>query len=190
MQNPQTFRTPLLVAIVGTVAVCAVNALRAQVPDAKAPAFEVASVKPNALHSGARLHSFPGDRFEATNVPLRDLIIVAYGEPGRPLPDAQMFGGPSWIDADRFNVSAKIGTEGPKTVAQKQLMLRTLLAQRFKLAVHHETRDLPIYALVRARQNGALGRSFVTRTSIARRCWLHNPASGTAASYMRCRLAR
>jgi uncharacterized protein (TIGR03435 family) len=68
-----------------------------------------------------------------------------------------MSGGPTWIDADRFDVSAKVGAENQNTVAQKQLMLRTLLAQRFKLAVHHETRDLPMYALVRARKNGALG---------------------------------
>jgi uncharacterized protein (TIGR03435 family) len=121
------------------------------------PIFEVASVKSNALRTGIRLHSFPGDRFEATNVPVRDLIIVAYGEAGRPLPDAQMSGGPSWIDADRFDVSAKVGAGSPNAVAQKQLMLRALLTQRFKLAVHDEIKDPPIYALVRARKNGALG---------------------------------
>jgi uncharacterized protein (TIGR03435 family) len=159
-------RDPLLAAarvavIAGLIVVGVLNGplLRARSSAAQAgsPAFEVASVKPNALRSGVRLHSFPGNRFEATNVPLRDLIIVAYGEAGRPLPDAQMSGGPAWIDADRFDVSAKAGAESQTTVAQKQLMLRTLLAQRFKLAVHHERRGLPMYALVRARKDGALG---------------------------------
>src|SRR5213079_1795208 len=54
------------------------------------PACEVASVKPNTLRTGIRGHDFPGDRFEAKNVPLRDLIIVAYGEQGQPLPESQM----------------------------------------------------------------------------------------------------
>jgi len=133
--------------------------LRAQsaASDGKTPAFEVASVKPNTSRTGIRGHSFPADRFEARNVPLSDLIVVAYGEAGQPLPDAQMSGGPSWIDADRFDVSAKVGAESPNIVAQKQRMLRTLLTERFKLVVHVETRDLPVYALILARKDGVLG---------------------------------
>jgi hypothetical protein len=46
------------------------------------PAFEVASVKLNASRTGIRGQSFPGNRFEAKNVPLRDLLMLAYGEPG------------------------------------------------------------------------------------------------------------
>jgi uncharacterized protein (TIGR03435 family) len=157
MQRARTFRAAFILAMAGFVVVGATKAPRDQAPDSKGPTFEVASVKPNPSRKGVRLHSFPGDRFEATNVPLRDLIIVAYGEPGRPLPDAQMAGGPPWIDADRFNVSAKVGAESQNTVAQKQLMLQTLLAQRFELAVHHETRVGPIYALVRERKSGILG---------------------------------
>jgi uncharacterized protein (TIGR03435 family) len=161
VRNALTVRRTLFIAVAGIVAVGALNQLRlgaqAQMAGTTPLAFEVASVKPNALREGVRLHSFPGNRFEATNVPLRDLIIVAYGESGQPLPDAQMAGGPTWIDADRFDVSAKVGAESTNAVAQKQLMLRTLLVQRFKLAVHHETRDRPMYALVRARKNGSLG---------------------------------
>jgi uncharacterized protein (TIGR03435 family) len=122
-----------------------------------APTFEVASVKTNALRNGVRGHSFPGDRFVATNVPLRDLIVVAYGEAGQSLPDAQLSGGPSWIDSDRFDVSAKAAGDGTNSVAQKQLMLRALLAERFRLIVHVESRTLPIYALILARKSGALG---------------------------------
>ncbi len=68
-----------------------------------------------------------------------------------------MSGGPRWIDEDRFDVIAKVGADHPSTVAQKQLMLRTLLAQRFKLAIHHETRTLPIFELVRVRNDGTIG---------------------------------
>jgi uncharacterized protein (TIGR03435 family) len=120
------------------------------------PAFEVASVKPNVSHTGIRGHSFPGDRFEATNVPLRDLIMIAYGDAGQPLPESQI-AGPNWIDSDRFDISAKVGADRPNTVAQKQLMLRLLLTDRFKLAAHFEGRDSRAYALIAARKGGTLG---------------------------------
>jgi uncharacterized protein (TIGR03435 family) len=121
------------------------------------PTFEVASVKVNVSRTGIRGHSFPGDRFEAKNVPLRDLIMIAYGEPGQPLPESEMADGPSWIDSDRFDVSAKVGAESPNSVPQKQLMLRTLLTERFKLVTHVETKDLPVYTLVLAKRDGTLG---------------------------------
>ena len=121
------------------------------------PTFEVASVKPNTLRTGIRGHDFPGDRFEAKNVPLRDLIMIAFGEQGQPLPESQMAGGPTWLDSDRFDISAKVGSSSLNSDAEKQLMLQTLLAERFKLAVHTETKDMPIYELVLARKDGRLG---------------------------------
>src|SRR4051812_34318977 len=123
---------------------------------AQPPAVEVASVKSNASRTGIRGHDFPGNRFQAKNVPLRDLIMVAYGEPGQMLPESQV-SGPASIDADRFDISASVGAGSPNTVAQKQLMLRTLLAERFKLTAHVDTRDLPAYALAVARKDKALG---------------------------------
>jgi uncharacterized protein (TIGR03435 family) len=119
--------------------------------------FEVASVRANPLRNGIRGHSFPGDRFVATNVPLRDLIAIAYGEPGHLLPDTQLTGGPSWIASERFDVTAKVSADSPSTIAQKQLLLRTLLAERFKLAVHRETRVMPRYAMVAARSDRVVG---------------------------------
>lgn len=135
---------------------CATSTLSAQ-PRA-IPAFDVASVKSNPSRTGIRGHSFPGDRFEAKNVPLRELILVAYGEPGQLLPPVQLSGGPGWIDDDRFDISAIVGQDQSNSVAQKQLMLRSLLADRFKLVVRTETRDLPLFALVLSRQDRALGR--------------------------------
>jgi uncharacterized protein (TIGR03435 family) len=139
-----------IVAFVGGV-------LMAQTPPA-APAFEVASIKPNPSRTGIRGHSFPGDRFEARNVPTRDLIMVAFGEPGRAVPESLMSGGPSWIDTDRFDLTAKVGRESQNSVAEKQLMLRRLLAERFKLVVHVQPTNLPIYTLVLANPNGGVGR--------------------------------
>jgi uncharacterized protein (TIGR03435 family) len=159
MPNTQTLRGAFLLVTAGIVSIGVVNALRAPAPAAGTtlPTFEVASVKPNALRRGIRGHSFPADRFEASNVPLRDLIVIAYGEAGQMLPDAQLSGGPGWIDAERFDIIAKVGGDSSNSVAQKQLMLRTLLVERFKLVVHDETRDLPMYALVLAKKNGELG---------------------------------
>ena len=145
----------LLLAGVGGFAVPRVHGYAAQT-NQKAPAFEVASVKPNVSRIGIRGHSFPGDRFEARNVPLRDLVMIAYGESGQLLPESQILG-PSWIDSDRFDMSAKVGTDRPNTVAEKQLMIRTLLTDRFKLAAHFESRDSSAYALIVAKRSGPLG---------------------------------
>jgi uncharacterized protein (TIGR03435 family) len=128
-----------------------------------APAqFEVASVKPNQSPiAKTAIVTQPGGRFTATNVTLRQLILNAYD-----LQDSQVSGGPSWLASDRFDIVAKAeGAEagdpfqsgkggGP---SRGQQMLRALLAERFKLATHAEARDLPIFAMVLARGDRALG---------------------------------
>jgi len=126
-------------------------------------AFEAASIKPNNSTSPGRRFGVPGDRFIATNQTLWQLISVAYGAPGplpQSLPSYQISGGPNWIDSDRFDIEAKAsgdvvrGTEGTR---RKQLMLQTLLAERFKLALHHETKEMPVFTLVLARRDQKLG---------------------------------
>lgn len=119
--------------------------------------FDVASVRPNPSRTGIRGLSFPGNRLEAKNVPLADLILVAYGDPGQLLPESQMSGGPRWMNTDRFDVSATLGSDSGNTVAEKQRRLRSLLMERFKLRVHRETKVLPIYALTLSRKDGSLG---------------------------------
>jgi uncharacterized protein (TIGR03435 family) len=126
-------------------------------------AFEAASIKPNSSSSLVRRFGVPGDRFVATNETLWQLIAVAYGAPGllpQPLANYHISGGPKWIDSDRFDVEAKAAgnvVRGIEGTRRKQLMLQTLLADRFKLAVHHEIRDMPVYALVLARRDRRLG---------------------------------
>src|SRR5262245_22676857 len=112
------------------------------------PAFDVASVKPN--HSADKESaSFvqPGGRYTATNVTVRALVKSAYG-----LHDDQLTGGPSWVNSDRFDISAKAeGYSAPSAFRdQARLMLRPLLADRFKLILRRERRDLPVYALLKA----------------------------------------
>ncbi len=150
-----TLRSRALFLCMTSTLVCVSGVVSAQ--SQASPTFEVASVKPNPARSGIRGHSFPGDRFVAVNVPLRDLIVIAYGEPGQLLPDAQLAGGPAWIDSERFDINSKASADSPRSVAQKQQMLRRLLADRFKLVVHVERRTLSSYALVLARRDGALG---------------------------------
>jgi uncharacterized protein (TIGR03435 family) len=92
----------------------------------------------------------PGGRFTATNITVRFLIRTAYQ-----LQDDQISGGPNWLTSDHFDILAK--AEAGASPAQLPSMMQALLADRFKLAVHHETKELPIYALVIARSDGALG---------------------------------
>src|SRR3990172_4221110 len=114
----------------------------AQTPAAdKRPAFEVASVKPNNSGMPRVTISMQGDRYTAINVTLRMLMRNAYQ-----LQDSQMMGGPGWLDTERFDVVAKLETVPPPP-GELQLMLQALLADRFKLATHTETKEVPIYAL-------------------------------------------
>ena len=126
----------------------------------RGPTFEVASVRPNTSGAGGSggINIQPGGRVTALNVPLLWLIESAYG-----LGHHQLEGGPAWMDTDRFDVIAKAETDIPRPVAGGppgpfHFMLRALLAERFKLAVHQEKRDLPIYELHLARADGALGK--------------------------------
>jgi uncharacterized protein (TIGR03435 family) len=118
------------------------------------PTFEVASIKPNK--SGELRSTFstlPGGRLSAANVPLRTLILEGYQ-----VQDFQLAGGPGWMDSERFDVDARAWTEvGPVprgSIGPMQRMMQSLLADRFALRAHRETRDLPIYRLVLARPNG------------------------------------
>ena len=122
------------------------------------PAFEVASVKPGNPDAAGPL-GLPmilapgGGRFTASNATLRDLVLRAYE-----LFDAELVGGPDWQRSRRFDMQAK--AEDPVGGMTAMLpMLKTLLADRFKLKVHTETRQMSVYALVVARDDGKLGES-------------------------------
>ena len=123
-------------------------------------AFEVASVKPsnpnpdpsNPLSQIALMLPQPGGRFTATNTPLRMLIMAAY----ELKQDAQLAGGPPDLLAAKYDITARTAAA---TLGMKELpqLLRSLLADRFKLKTHTESRELPIYDLVLARSDGRLG---------------------------------
>ena len=144
--------TGLLVAIVALTA----PFLRAQNP-AIEPTFEVASVKPNRSDVQIR-ESMPPGRYTATNTTLWFLVQTAYEKSPMNMGLAlfEFEGGPDWIRTDHFDVNAKAASNVP--VQQIRLMLQLLLAERFQLRVHYETRERPIYRLVVANRNGTLGR--------------------------------
>ena len=87
-----------------------------------------------------------------SNMPLRLLVRMAYG-----VQDFQIVGGPSWQMSSKFDITAK-APEGTTKGTQDLLpMMKALLADRFKLKTHTETRELPTYALMVARSDGKLG---------------------------------
>jgi uncharacterized protein (TIGR03435 family) len=155
------------VTVAAPISIGVLNAppLRAQglTVDTGNPAFEVASVKPNKSASNVRGLGFqPGGRFTATNVRLQELIAMAYGTP-QPIATFRILGGPDWIRTDPFDIVAKAADNFPETQTGPgwsvigELMLQKLLAERFKLVMHRETRQLPGYVLVMARSDGKVG---------------------------------
>jgi uncharacterized protein (TIGR03435 family) len=110
----------------------------------QAPRFEIADIhrsgeapNPYTWLSGGVLR---GARYDVRKATMLDLIRIAYG-----LQPEAVFGGPQWLEFDRFDIAAKAPAgSSPETV---RLMLQSLLTERFKLAVHRDTRPMPAFAL-------------------------------------------
>ncbi len=119
---------------------------------AERPTFEVASVKLNKSDGPMGVRKFdlgqPGGYVTMTNCTLRILIANAYLSTDGPDIRYRISGVPSWIESESFDIAAR--ADGDPTLEQKKLMLQSLLADRFKLTMHHETRQLAVYALVLA----------------------------------------
>lgn len=141
--------------IPGAVIIVAVTLSALAGAQSSNPAFEVASIKPNKTGSNrVNIAPQPGGRFTATNVSAMDLIAIAYGTSGA-FPRANIVGAPTWLGRDRFDIQAK--AVGSPTQEEFALLLRSLLADRFRLTTHLETRERPIYTLVLGRKDRTLG---------------------------------
>jgi uncharacterized protein (TIGR03435 family) len=123
--------------------------LNAQDP---APVPYIASVKRNVAGFGGQIRISPGT-ISVNGMPARILIRQAYGQ----LQDFQLVGGPDWIVSDRFDIEAKPEGGGPMSPQVLQSVFRQILEDRFALKAHKETRQLPVYALVLAGNDGRLG---------------------------------
>ena len=136
------------------------HVMRAQTPPVSTdkPKFEVAAVRENTSNDGKVMIGIqPGGRFTAVNVPLWDLIRQAFA-----VQRTQIVGAPDWTEQARYDITAKaegdIPGAGPGSPpGPLHFMLQDLLADRFKLRAHRETRELPIYALTLARSDKKLG---------------------------------
>jgi uncharacterized protein (TIGR03435 family) len=118
-------------------------------PPAPELRFEVASVKRNTtLHNGIG-NKFGPASVRWTNVPLKVLLGQIFR-----LKDYQILGGPAWIDSEPWDIDAKAAA--PATSEQKDQMMTALLADRFQLRFHRESRQMPIYRLVLAKGGSKL----------------------------------
>jgi uncharacterized protein (TIGR03435 family) len=105
------------------------------------PRFEVASVKPSKANAnGSSGINSRNGRIDAINVTLKRCIMGAYG-----VGPNEIIGGPDWLDSDRFEITAK--SEESVGVAVLNTMLQALLADRFKLVLHHETKAIDAYII-------------------------------------------
>jgi uncharacterized protein (TIGR03435 family) len=128
-----------------TLLLACVTVLPAQpVPEA---AFDAASIKPHPPPITMSVDpSVRGSLMVGTASTLRDMITVAYG-----VRYDQISGGPAWLASDRYDLEARADTGAALTRDRAQSMLRTLLAERFQLQVHRQTKEMPVYELVVAK---------------------------------------
>jgi uncharacterized protein (TIGR03435 family) len=124
--------------------------------DVKVPEFDVVSVRPNKSDNGMMRTMFKPDGYSATNVSPKMLIQMAYG-----IRQDLISGGPDWVESAGYDFDAKVA--GPDVEVLKKLsfeqrrsMLRPVLADRFKLKVHTEIKQLPVFELVVAKSGSKL----------------------------------
>ena len=133
------------------------------------PVFDVASIKPSdPLGHSMSIGVRPGGLYNAKGVTLKALIMNAYDV--RPF---QVSGGPGWVDTDRYDIIARANVtisqdDDPSKMtdaqrlqfrAQMQQRLQALLADRFQLKAHKETKELPIYVLMVAKGGAKIQES-------------------------------
>jgi uncharacterized protein (TIGR03435 family) len=155
----KTFAAAALLALASTGSVLA--------QAAKPLTFEVASVKPSAPPDPANpmtmvpmLLPGSGGSIRATNLPLRLLIRAAYK-----VEDEQIIGGPTWQLSSKFDITAKPEDGAVATEDALRERLKALLADRFKLKTHTESREMNVSALVLAHSDGKLGPNIKVSTA-------------------------
>jgi uncharacterized protein (TIGR03435 family) len=142
---------------VPALAIASLVCLAAPAVFSQAPlSFEVASVRLNTaalpMAPGARIRGIEirEEQFEATNYPLTALINLAHGVAG-----GRLEGAPEWVRNENYDIRAK--APQPSSRQEMLQMLQTVLAERFKLQAHRETRTMDVYGLVLANADKSLG---------------------------------
>lgn len=130
----------LTLAKPSVISLLAITSLLGQVDVNTQPSF-VASIKPSRANEPMGFKMTRG-RFIAHGVTAQYLVAIAYG-----LQKFQILGGERWVDGERFDVEAKLEEQSAGN-GNERSMIKLLLADRFQLQVHQETRESPVYALV------------------------------------------
>jgi uncharacterized protein (TIGR03435 family) len=148
--------------IVLTLLIAMPGNAQTQSTTAPSPAFEyeVASVKPNKSGGGNVSIRTADDGLTVTNFPLQRLIQTAFG-----VPDYQISGEPEWTNSENYDIDAKMDAATADALKKlstddrrlaRQHMLQALLADRFKLTFHRDSKELPVYWLVIAKNGPKL----------------------------------
>jgi uncharacterized protein (TIGR03435 family) len=133
---------------------------QAQNTPAAALVYDVASIKPNKSADDRTKLIYSPDGLTGTNVTVQMLVRLGYG-----IQDNQISGAPTWFNSETYNIDAKMDSSVAHEMREmsedqrkfaRQRMLEALLAERFKLTAHRETKDLPVYALVIAKNGPKL----------------------------------
>jgi uncharacterized protein (TIGR03435 family) len=133
-------------------AIFAIVAIAGALPAQEKVEFDAASIKPNtSVRVGIVIYTNKSGDFTAQNATLRNLIGYAWH-----VKEFQTTGGPKWLDSDHYDVLAKPARDGDISDTTNRLRMRALLADRFQLVVHTDTKEMPVYVLVVAKSGPRL----------------------------------
>jgi uncharacterized protein (TIGR03435 family) len=118
------------------------------------PSYEVATVKPSNPDNHSDGFHQSGRRLYIENQTMNNILIVAYGIHPKQIIDA-----PAWLATDHYDIDGVFDTEGQPSLKQMQSVMKKLLADRFQLKFHRETRGLAVYALTVAKGGPKLTKS-------------------------------
>src|SRR5580693_6300259 len=114
----------------------------ASAPWMPAQSFDAASIKPaDPQHIGLQIYSPNPGSFRAMAADIKHLMAFAYS-----VRDVQISGGPRWADSELFDIEAK--ASGPATIPELRLMVQALLADRFHLKMHRESKEQSVFDLI------------------------------------------
>jgi uncharacterized protein (TIGR03435 family) len=118
------------------------------------PAFEVATIKPSDPSRPGKVVTVRGADVITINTTLSDLIVMAYG-----LHSKQIIGAPGWIESEKYDITGRPDIQGQPNLAQIKAMMQKLLADRFQLKFHRDTKELSVYALTVAKEGPKFAKS-------------------------------
>jgi len=144
----------LLAGIVVSCLVSGAGLASSQTTQDKDPGVEVATVKPSNPDETGELCTIRGRHILTINTPALDLIRFAFG-----LHPSQIIGAPEWLSKEKFDIDAVPASDSVLKNEQMWMMIRRILADRFRLKYEFVEKNLPAYALVKAGKDLALKKS-------------------------------